>query len=912
VLVGRDAERARIDRLLAAAAGGRSDALVLRGEPGIGKSALLDDAAARADGFAVVRALGVESEAELDFSGLLDVCRPLLAHLDELPAHQAEALRGALGLAPTPHGDRFTIGAATLDLLAAAGEERPLLVLVDDAHWLDRASADALLFAARRLDADAVALLFAVRDPDVRALDAPGLESLPLAGLGVEAAGLLLRGAAPAIDPAVADRLVAATGGNPLALLELPHVLTPGQLAGREALGEPLPAAAGVERAYARRLADLPDETRRALLVAAVATSSERDAVASALAAAGLEPAALEPAEDAALVRLDDGHVRFVHPLVRAAVHQAAAPSERRAAHRAAAEAHGGERRAWHLAAAALGPDETVAAALEEAGRQAIERTGFAAGAAALERAAQLTPDGGLRDRRLFEAARAAWQAGSAERARELLAGPLAEGGEPTAHAQAVHLRSHIELLSGAPATAASALLEAAAHVDGQPALGLLVEASEVALYRGDVGAGLAAAKRARALAPEDESAGDVLVEIALGEALLFAGRLAEGAPRLERAFALVERTDELRRDPRVLAHAAIALGWLDRPLEGRETAARAVAIARERGAVGLLPYALEGQAWHESRLGLWPGGYALALEALALARETGQENMVAHGLEHLAVIDSGRGHEEECRRSGGEAVERAERAGLHPLRLRAECALGRLDLSLGRLDAAIERLERARADVAGLGIHDCGAAPWPDLIEALVRAGERDRAAEVLAELAATRLEATPIWGRAAAFGGGALLAADDAFDDAFANAVSLHEWIGDRLAAARARLCWGERLRRAGRRADAREQLRASLAAFEELGARAWADRAGAELRATGETIRRRVAWDDRELTPQELQIAAHVAEGRTNREVGAALFLSHKTVESHLARVYRKLGIHSRAELIRLFAGGPIIER
>jgi DNA-binding CsgD family transcriptional regulator len=491
-----------------------------------------------------------------------------------------------------------------------------------------------------------------------------------------------------------------------------------------------------------------------------------------------------------------------------------------------------------------------------------------------------------------------------------------------------VRLRAAIELLNGRASAAAAAFLEAAALVETErppDAATSLVDACEAFLYHGDLASALDAGRRARALVPTDAGAGDALVEIAFGEALAIAGRTDEGAPRLERALELVAGSEELRRDARCLARAAIALWWLDRPAAGRELALVAIGVARERGAGGALPYALEVAAVHERRLGLWSSGYASALEATALARETAQPSMAAHCLAYMAAIDGARGHEEACRRGAAEASELAERAGLQPLRLRVECMLGRVDLGAGRLDAAIERLEPARAAVLELGHCEPDIAPWPDLVEAYVRTGDLERARQVRAELEATRLGSAPLWPRAAAALCDGLLAPDDAFDQHFETALSLQERIGDRFAAARVRLCHGERQRRAGRRTDAREQLRPALAAFDELGAQPWAERAGLELRASGETLRRRVAFDDEQLTPQELQIAAHVAEGKTNKEVGAALFLSHKTVESHLAHVYRKLGIHSRAELIRLFASGegpaaasstaaepPIVER
>ncbi|HJR94961.1 MAG TPA: AAA family ATPase, partial [Gaiellaceae bacterium] len=373
MLIGREAECARVEELLDRARMGRSGALVIRGEPGIGKTALLDHAAARADGATVVRTSGIESEAELQFSGLLDVCRPLLHRLAELPANQQEALRAVFDLGPAVAADRFAVGAATLGVLAAEADVAPVLVLVDDAQWLDSSSLDALLFATRRLQADRVAVLFAVREGEGASLETRGLDSIEVRGLSLEDAGDLLQRADMAAD--VVERLHEATGGNPLALLELPSVLSQEQLRGEEPLVDPLPAGSSVETAFARRAETLSADSRRALLFAAVSSTGELEPLVAALGSVGVEPAALEVAEDAGLVHLASDRLEFRHPLVRSAVYGVATPSERRAAHRALADAlDSAEARAWHLAAAAFGPDEEAASALQQAAEQARSR----------------------------------------------------------------------------------------------------------------------------------------------------------------------------------------------------------------------------------------------------------------------------------------------------------------------------------------------------------------------------------------------------------------------------------------------------------------------------------------------------------------------------------------------------------
>jgi DNA-binding CsgD family transcriptional regulator len=911
VLVGRERELELVDELLGRARRARSDALVVRGEAGIGKTALLDHTVERADGMTVVRALGVESEAELQFSGLLELLRPLLGHLPQIPARQAEALRSALGLGEAEAHDRFTIGAATLSLLAAAAEANPILVVVDDAQWLDCATTEALLFAAKRLEADAAAFLFAVREGEGRGFDPPGLERLELGGLDAdEAKRLLARAGDQAVEPDVVRRLGEATQGNPLALLEVRSLLTPEQLAGREPLPEPLPAGATLERAFAWRADRLPEEAQRALVVAAVSLSPELEPVAEALAQLGIERSALEPAEDEGLLAIADGRIDFRHPLVRSAIFHGAAPSERRAAHRALADAvrdrRDPERWAWHLASAALGVDEEAAAALELAARQARARSSYAAAAAALERAAGLSADDDARLVRLHAAADAALHAGRADDALALLAEPLAAGREPCLRAEALRLQGRIEYLAGRPKRAGDLLVEASTlleDVDRRLAVEICTEACSARLGVGDAPGMLAAAERAHALAAEthDEEVGR-LVSLTLGWVLCYVGRSVEGMPLLETTVASPERVGA-QLDPLSLLRIGVALEWLEWSREAFAYAGRDVDQARADGAVGLLPYLLYQQAWHANRAGLLSQGYAAASEALALAREMDLWLPRVQSLLVLAAITAKRGAERECLGYAEELEVPLEEAGLHGYRVWLRQSLGLLALAGGRLDEAGHELEAAARGLEDLGIHSRVVIPRAELVEVYARSGRSEDAADALAAFAGS-LECQGAVGLAAAARGRGLLAPDDEFEAIFEEALTEHERSDDRWALARTRLCYGERLRRAARRVDARGQLRLALESFEDMGADAWAERARSELRATGEKLRRRKAWEDEELTPQELQIALHVARGLTNREVGAALFLSHKTIEFHLGRIYRKLDMQSRAELIRRF--------
>jgi DNA-binding CsgD family transcriptional regulator len=875
----------------------------------MGKTALLDYAAEQAEGMTVVRAIGVEYEAELQFSGLLELLRPLLEHLDEIPPQQAEALTSALGLGEPKPYERFTICAATLSLIAAAAEAKPLLILVDDAHWMDAATDDALLFAAKRLVADSVAIILAVRDGIERTFDAPALEQHELKMLGADAAAMLLAGdEGRAVAPEVARKLCQATHGNALALVELGNSLSAEQLVGRERLPDPVPAGPTLERAFAWRAENLPPDSKRALGVAAVSLTDDVETIAAALESLELDRGALEPAEDAGLLTLSEGYLQFRHPLVRSAIFHGAPPSERREAHRALAGALRGrddvERLAWHLAGAAIGADEEAAIALEAAAHQAQARSSYAAAAAALERAASLTADEDARPRRLFAAADSAFSAGRPDDALALLREPLAQP-EPRLRAAALRLQGRIEYLSGRPREAGRVLVEASRVLeDIDPALAaeICTEACSAQLGVADAGGMLAAAERAEALVSglQDDRLRDV-VTLTRGWVLCYAGRSDEGVPLLEQAVASAECAE---LDPLGLMRISGALEWLDRSRDAYDYASRDVGRARTEGALGLLPYLLYQQAWHAARAGLLSEGFAAASEGLELARELDLWLPRRQALLVLAAITARRGSENECLTYADEVRGPLEDSGLVGYSMWLRYSLGLLAVSLSRPEDAIRELTEAANGLEQFGTHSRGIIPRAELTELHARAGDTQKAEAALAEYEASHEPQSPL-GRATAARARALLAADDDFSRVFGEAFALHEGSDDRWSLARTHLAYGERLRRAGRRRDAREELRTALEIFEHQGADAWVERARGELRASGETLRRRKSWEEEELTPQELQIALHVARGLTNREVGAALFLSHKTIEFHLGRVYRKLDMHSRAELISRFA-------
>jgi DNA-binding CsgD family transcriptional regulator len=907
MLHGRRAECDALERLLADARRSRSGALVVRGEAGAGKSALLGHAAGRAEGMTVLWAGGVESEAELPYAALHQLLRPVLGLAGRLPEAQAGALGDALGLAPSrgDHQDRFLVSVAVLSLLGEAAEERPVLCLVDEAQWLDRSSAEALTFAARRLDAEGVVCLFAARDGDPRDFPAPGLPELRLQGLGPEAAAALLAGAGLDLPAEVVGRLVERTGGNPLALLELPSTLDPDQLAGRAHLEDLLPLTTRLERTFGERVRRLPDGARTLLLVAAAETTGDPAVVLRAGAGLGVEPAALDQAEAAGLVRTGDGRLQFRHPLVRSAAYQTATLAARQAAHRALAGVLGGEdsadQRAWHLAAATVGPDEQAAAELERSADRARRRGGHAAAAGALERAAGLSGDDDERGRRLAAAANAAWLAGQAGRASALLerAGPLAT--DLKTQAGVAHLRGSIEASRGIALEAAAMLVagsELAAPVDPSQALQMLVEASEIASYAGDVTPTAELGRRAAAL-PVTDKVGEFLSDLLQGMGRVAEGDGPGGAPPLRRAIALAGTMEH----PRLLMWAGVAAFFVGESGTGNGLYARAVARARREGAVGLLPQALEYLAPVELTAGRLEAAAASAGEGLRLARETGNDTSACRHLATLAHVAALRGDEDACRGHAAEALDRAAARALGLPATLAGYALALLDLGLGRPAEALARLQRLVTATPGAGSPFFAVYTVPDLVEAAVRAGRPDTAAAALTafEQLATLAGTPEVQAQLARCRG--LLGPDEAALAHFEAALALHDAHGHPFDLARTELAYGEALRRARRRGEARTHLRGALETFQRMGAAPWAERATAELRATGETARRRDPSTLRQLTPQELQIVHLVGEGGTNREIGAQLFLSRRTIDYHLRNVFVKLGVSSRAELIRL---------
>ena len=908
MFVGRERERARIDRLLEDARAGRSGALLLHGEAGIGKTALMRWAIGRATGMRVLRARGIETDSDIAFAGLAELVTPLVDLLDAIPEVQARALRGALALGPaTPH-DRFTVPAGLLSLLAAAAEERPLLVAIDDAQWLDEASLEAFLFAGRRVGAEGIAMLGSLRDGTaVAGMEVPWLERLRVAPLPDAEARELLGD--ERLAPSVADRLVSTAAGNPLALLEIPRLLSDGQRAGREPLDEPLRPGTGVERAFRRALDALDDRPRRALLVAAAAHTGRLDAIAPALEQAELTVEDLGPAEEARLISTGEDELDFRHPLLRSTAYHAASAVERRAAHvaHAAAAREGSPERAWHLAAFAVAPDEEVAAALEAAALDARGRGAHATAARDFGRAAELTPDDEPRARRLLEAATDATRSGETDRAREMLADAARLATDPLLAADVQRMTGHVEMRRGSPLVAYELLVAEAERVrsrDPRRAAGMFLEASVTHMMTGDMHALVATAERARALATSSDPAVELLATAVIGEAYLALGDVEQGDALLSACEPYLLEGDPLAI-VEVVGMAAHASIWIEKFDRAERILDRLIAAARDASAVSAMIYPLAARAHLDFRLGRWAAARAEAAESVELAQDTGQLPLLSHSLAALAYTEAALGQEDECRRHVKEGMALVARFQGDATGTYLNAALGLLELGLGRIPEAIAVLEEAQGTAERLGQQPAVVMFTPDLIEAYARAGRRDEAAALLDAFEARGRGARSRWAEAATGRLRGLLAPDDAMRAQFEAALALHDDLPMPFERARTLLCFGERLRRARARADAREPLKEALETFERLGARGWAERTRTELRATGEQQSRRSETAAEQLTPHELQIAVLVAQGMTNREAAAALFLSPKTIEYHLGQIYRKLDVRGRAQLARLMA-------
>ena len=910
MLVGREEEQRSLVELVAVARHGTAGSLVLRGEPGVGKSTLLEAAvrSVQDDGATLLlRAQGLQAEAPLAFAALHRVLRPLMRLRDELPAPQARAMRLAFGEEDGPGVEPFLVGIATLSLLTAAAEEQLVVVVVDDAHWLDQASSDALLFCARRLGADRVAMVFAAREPAEPRFDAEGLDEIVVTGLGPDDARALLArhtGGVPATD--VTERLLDATGGNPLALVELSAELSADQRSGAAPLPQRLPLTEQLERTFLERSRRLPPDVQDYLLLVAADQTGALPVLRDAASDVGLGEESAAQARASGLISLDDGTVTLRHPLVRSAIYQAADDSARRRTHAALAEAYkrSGEpdREAWQRAAAAPGPDAGVADALQGVAERAQRRGAHAAAMTAYERAASMTGDAEQRAALCLAAARSAWAAGRAGQAQELLSRAQAAT-DPVVRGDAARLRGHIEVNLGSATTAHGVFIDAvhALHtIDPHRALQTAVLAAVMRTYGADSGARLADGEVPCQVDQDDSPLTACLKHLLTAMTLTAEGDLAAAVTALDRAFVAGEHVED-REMLWNLGNAALQLGADDAQQHFYDLA---LSRAREAGAVTAVVYALERLCFSHYLAGDLGAARRAADEALSLASSVGQPALTAPPTAWLTMLSALQG-----------------RADYDDLlgRLEHVVATHQLGILAGPVHDVTRWARAARAASQGdtaLALHQLGqfrVAPlrrmaFVERLDAAVRVGDSEQARAWVDELAAFAEVTGRPWALAAVAYGRAVTATtagtgEDDVDRHFQEALSVFAQAGRPLDAARVELAYGEWLRRGGHRVDARTHLRRALDTFQDVHAEHLADRATQELRASGETARKRDVSTLVQLTPMELKVAQLVATGLSNKDVAAQCWVSPRTVAFHLRNVFTKAGITSRGELAQL---------
>ena len=895
---GRRSEREALEQLLKGVRGGQSRVLVVCGEAGVGKTALVEFAISSASGFRVMRTVGVESEMELAFAALRQLCAPMLDRLDRLPAPQHDALGVAFGLRAGEAPDRFLVGLAVLSLVAEVAEEQPLACVVDDAQWLDRASAQALVFVARRLLAESVALVLVTRVPGE---ELEGLPKLALDGLRDRDARALLGSAVRVpLDERVREQLIAETRGNPLALLELPRGLTPAQLAGGFGLLDAPGLSGRIEDSFRRRLAGLPTETQRLLLLAAAEPVGDPVLVWRAAARLAIGP---EAASDTDGLLAIGTRVTFRHPLVRSAVYGAASPRERHAVHRALAEATDPEvdpdRRAWHLAHATQGVDEEVASELERSAGRAQARGGLAAAAAFLERSVALTPDPARRVERALAAAQAKYQAGAFDAALGLVSTAQSS---PLDELQ----RGHVDLLRGQIAFEVSRvsdapplLLKAAKRfepLNRRLARDTYLAAVTAAVFAGRLASSasvLETARAARAAPPPSQPPRpvDLLLD---GFAVLLTDGHPAGAPILRQAVGAFNGEEISPEEGlRWLWAACLAAGLLWDFESWDALSARLVRLARDAGALSALPLPLNTRAGVHLLAGEPVVTASLAKEAEAVTDATGAEIAPFAALSLIAL----QGREAEAFQlidaATKEVVRRGEGGGLSFI----HWATAVLHNGHGRYAEALAAAQQAGEDSDAAWFRSWGLV---ELIEAGARCGKAELAADALGRLSQTTAASGTDWALGVEARSRALLSDNEVAERLYREAIERLARTRVRVELARAHLLYGEWLRRERRRLDAREQLRIAHNSFTEFGMEAFAERARVELKATGEHARKRTVQTRDDLTPQEAEIVRRAGEGATNQEIAAQLFISPSTVDYHLRKAFRKLGVKSRHQL------------
>jgi DNA-binding CsgD family transcriptional regulator len=909
VLHGRREEREALGRLLEGVRGGESRVLVVTGEPGVGKTALLESVIGSVSGFRVARAVGVESDMEIAFATLQQLCALMLDRLERLPAPQRDALGVAFGLRAGDAPDRFLVGLAVLSLISEVAEEQPLVCVVDDAQWLDRASAQALVFVARRLLAESVALLFVTRDGSG---DFEGLPSLAVEGLrDADARALLAAALGAPLDEQVRERLVAETRGNPLALLELPRGLTAAELAGGFGLLDAPRLSGRIEDSFQRRFAGLSAQTRRLLLVAAAEPVGDPVLL---WRVAGRLGIGAEAAADTDGLLTIGTRATFRHPLVRSAIYRAALPEDRQAAHRALADATDPavdpDRRAWHLAHATAAVDENVASELERSAGRAQARGGLAAAAAFLERAAALTAEPSRRAGRALAAARVKYQAGAPDAALRLVAvaqsGPLDE----LQRAEVDLLRGQIAFALSRGSDAPPLLLKAAKsfeRLDRRLARETYLDALWAAIFAGRLATGggvLEVAEAARAVlpAPEPRRPTDLFLD---GLVALITDGYAAGSPILKQAVSAF-RVEDISREAELrwlwLICRAAALLWDDEAWDVLSD--RLVRLARASGALTALPFALTTRVGTHLHAGELSTAASLVEEAEAVAQATGGQIAPYAALALVAFRGRAAEASQLIQVATKEVVRRGEGQGLTII----SWANAVLQNGLGHYDEGLAAARQAAEDRQVLWFSTWGLV---ELIEAATRSGKDEFATDAIARLSQTTDPSGTDWALGIAARSRALLSEGKAAESLYRRAIEALEGTRIRAELARAHLLYGEWLRRERRRLDARNELRQAHKLFTQFGMEAFAERARIELEATGEHARKRTVETGDDLTPQETQISRLAADGATNQEIAAQLFISPNTVDYHLRKAFRKLGVKSRHQLKQVLqpgASGP----
>ncbi len=904
MLVGRDIETAHLADLLTQARHGSSASLVVHGEPGVGKSALLEAFVADAGEALVLRAQGLEVEAPLAFAALHRLLLPVMRLREDLPGPQARALRVAFGEEDGPVIEPFLVAVATLSMLTAAAEESAVLCVVEDAHWLDSATADALLFCARRLDADRVLMVFSARDGAATPFRPDGIAELQLSGLDPPAArDLLGQRLGEAAAPEVTERLIAESGGNPLALLELPTELSPGQLGGSSPLPAQLHLTTRVEQAFLDRSRLLSPPVQSVLLLAAADDTGELAVVRRAASTLGVGEQALEAAVASGLLIAEKDLVKVRHPLVRSAVYQAATGEQRRTAHQALANALAGlgdsDREAWHRAEAASGPAPGVVAALEGVGSRAERRGGYAAAMTAYERAAALSGEAPQRAALTFAAARTAWACGQAAASRAMLSTARAAATDPVLLSDIARLRGHIEVNIGSATDAHQIFIDAARAVheaDPLRALEMAVAAAIMRTYAVDSGAALPPGNIVAKPSPGDSPRTRCLKQMLTAMTLTTEEDWSGAVAALDSALASGKDLDDLALLGN-LGNAALQLGD-----DGAQQLFYTLALsrARDRGAVTSVLYALQRLCFGDLFAGDLAAVRNNAEEALALGQSIGERATTAPPMAWLTLLAALQGRDDyDSRLRDLDEVATAYPLGIQtdPVHDLTRWAKGTHAAAAGDTFGALHHLSRFRLPVLAR-------MAAVERIDAAVRAGEPNLARGWVDDLAAFAEGTGRPWALATVAYGRAMTAADaDEAEALFQDALSRHLRAGRRLDEARAHLAYGEWLRRAQRRLDAREHLRRALEFFNDVHAGPLVERATAELRASGETARKRDPSTLVKLTPMERKVAQLVSSGLSNKEVAAQMWVSPRTVAFHLRNVFAKAGVSSRGELAQL---------